>query len=306
MPRPNWQLRLEHGCVFVDDHNSDRVVLQHNVHPGSRPYIHPLRIGGGNACLTEDSPWHHPWQHGVQTCFVGVNGCDFWTYPGTKPGQALGTVETDASRIIADDPHRWEVDARWRHADGGVVFFDRQQWTLRPGADADRADGTEQLLLDLEWTMQAVTDVEIAQHAYGGLFIRMPFRATTGAAVLSSEGNRDDDTEQQQASWVALSMPVEVSTGNPGGEAVHAGIVVFDHPSNHGHPSHWRVDTQRGINPSPCIPAPVQLAAGEAMTLRYRMLLHFGEVAAAGDGSGTTLTSDRVQQLRQSFAREEA
>ena len=306
-PLPDWQIRSEHGCVFVDDRDVGRVVLQHNVHPGTRPYIHPLRIGQGSACLSEDSPWHHPWQHGVQTCFVGVNGCDFWTYPGTKPGQALGTVETDASRIIADDPHRWGVDSRWRHADGGVVFFDHQEWTLRPGADAGCADGPEQMLLDLQWTMQALTEVEIAQHAYGGLFIRMPYRAATGAAVLSSEGRRDDDTEQQRASWVAVSMPVDVATGGTlggtrggaGGEAVRAGIVVLDHPSNRGHPSHWRVDKQRGGNPSPCIAAPVQLAAGEAMSLRYRMLLHFGEVGVGG------LDPDRVQQLWQSFASEE-
>lgn len=301
MPFPDWQLRLEHGCVFVDDHDAGRVVLQHNVHLGSRPYIHPLRIGGGSACLTEDSPWHHPWQHGVQTCFVGVNGCDFWTYPGTKPGQTLGTIETDASRIITRDPHRWGVDARWRHANGGVMLFDRQEWTLCPGADADRADGPEQMLLDLVWTLQAMMDVEIAQHAYGGLFIRMPFRAMTGASVLSSEGKRDDDTEQQQASWLAFSMPVEVARG----EAVCAGMVVFDHPTNDGHPSHWRVDQQRGINPSPCIAAPLQLATGEAMTLRYRVLLHFGEVVTAGDGSGTTINSDRVQQLWQSYATDE-
>lgn len=292
---PDWQLRIEHGCVFVDDLDVGRVVLQHNVSPGTRPYIHPLRIGQGSACLTEDSPWHHPWQHGVQTCFVGVNGCDFWTYPGTKPNQPLGTVESDASRIISDTVARWQVDSRWRHADGSVVFFDRQEWALRPGADANRTDGPEQMLLDLQWTMQAVTDVEIAQHAYGGLFIRMPFRTATRASVVSSEGRRDDDTEQQRASWVALSVPVDVA----GDDTVRVGIVVFDHPSNRSHPSHWRVDKQRGINPSPCIAAPVRLAQGEAMTLRYRMLLHFGQVGVG------RIDANRVEQLWQSFATEE-
>src|SRR5688500_12289381 len=33
----------------------------------ARPYLHPVRDGGGNVVLTEDKPADHPWQHGIFT-----------------------------------------------------------------------------------------------------------------------------------------------------------------------------------------------------------------------------------------------
>lgn len=59
-----WEMRVTNNTLFIDDLALGRVVLQHNAHPGLRPYIHPLRIGKDRLCLTEDSPgttlatWH--------------------------------------------------------------------------------------------------------------------------------------------------------------------------------------------------------------------------------------------------------
>ena len=87
----------------------------------------------------------------------------------------------------------------------------------------------ENLFLDLNWLLQAFPVIRIEQHAYGGLFIRMPFRRDYGASVLNSARQQDDDTEQQAAKWVNLHMPIENS---PDG----GGIVILDHPTNPGHP----------------------------------------------------------------------
>ena len=69
-----WRLRTNNNCLFVDNISHGKIILQHNARPNLRPYIHPLKLADGSVCLTEDSPWHHPWQHGVQTGFHGVNG----------------------------------------------------------------------------------------------------------------------------------------------------------------------------------------------------------------------------------------
>ena len=260
-----WHLRSTNNVLFVDDVSLGKVVLQHNARPGLRPYIHPLRIGDGTLCLTEDSPWHHPWQHGIQTGFHGVNGCDFWLDPGQHPTLVIGTIEPGPPRILSEEPSCWIIEALWRHADGSLLLVERQRWSLSQ-ADALR-------FLDLDWTLQAIPDVQIAQHAYGGLFIRMPFRRDYGADVLNAAGLRDDDTEQQAAAWVDLHMPLENSE-------IGAGITVCDHPDNPGHPVKWRVDGQRGINPAPCIPHPIELSAGATMRHRYRLVLHSGPLPA--------------------------
>ena len=101
----------------------------------------------------------------------------------------------------------------------------------------------------------------------------MPYRSDYGATVLNSFGMEDDDTEQQAAAWVDLYMPIEKSESG-------AGITVCDHPDNPGHPSKWRVDGQRGINPSPCIPQSIDLPAGSAMRHCYRMILRTGPLPA--------------------------
>lgn len=267
-----WQVRTGNDCLFVDDADRGGVILQHNLRPGAGCYIHPLRLDG--VCLTEDSPWHHPHQHGIQTRFVGINGSDFWHWPGQRPGQTLGRIDPGAPRVLAGTGSpRWALEALWRQADGSQALAERQEWSLAA------ADGL--LLLDLDWTLRAIPAVTFAPYPYGGLYVRMPFRAHLGAAVVTSAGRRDAEAEQQAATWVDLQMPLEHGGSRTGAEPVSAGIAVCDHPANPGHPACWRVDGQRGINPAPTIAGAIELAAGAALRLRYRLIAHRGPLPAA-------------------------
>ena len=266
-----WHLRAENACLFIDDAEQRSVILQHNVRPGVGAYIHPLRLDG--VCLTEDSPWHHPHQHGIQTRFVGIDGSDFWHYPGQRPGQALGRIDPRPPRVAGTAPPRWTIEALWQHADGRQVLAERQEWSLRG------ADGL--LLLDLDWTLQAIPALTFAPYPYGGLYVRMPFRFHLGADVITSAGHRDAAAEQQPATWVDVRMPLEHGASRTGADPISAGIAVCDHPANPGHPACWRVDGLRGINPAPTIAGAIELAAGAALRLRYRLIAHRGALAAA-------------------------
>lgn len=277
--RTRWNLRTINNCLFIDDVSLDKVVLQHNARPGLRPYIHPLRIGNGTVCLTEDSPWHHPWQHGIQTGFHGVNGCDFWFDPGQHPNKVIGLIEPSSLVIAGTEPPSWTIEALWRHADGSELLKERQRWSLTENASL--------LFLDLDWKLQAIPDVRIDRHDYGGLFIRMPFRRGIGATVLNDRGQRNDATEQQSAAWVDLYMLMENS-------GIGAGITVCDHPGNPNYPAHWRVDHQRGINPAPCIPEAIELPAGASLCHRYRLILHSGPLAI-----------EQIERLWRSYTEEE-
>ena len=268
----HWQPRVEHGCLFIDDAEFGGAMLQHHARPGIGSYIHPLRIGPRHLCLTEDSPWHHPHQHGIQTRFVGINGSDFWHFPGQRPGKAVGRINPGLPRITGTEPPRWVIEALWQHADGRHVLADRQEWQL------GRAGGV--LVLDLDWTLRAIPDTRIEPYLYGGLYVRMPYRSHLGAQVVTSAGNKDGAAEQQPAAWVDVHMPIDQAR-RPGDPPASAGIAVFDHPANPGHPAHWRVDGQRGINPAPSIAGAIDLAAGSALRLRYRLLVHEGPLSEA-------------------------
>ena len=254
-----WNMRVDNNCLFIDDLSISKVVLQHNARPGLRPYIHPLRLKDGRSCLTEDSPWHHPWQHGISTGFHGVNNCDFWLDPGQHPSMIIGKIEPKTPQILHKDKPVWCIETIWRHADGSELLAEEQIWALK--------EHNDYLYLDLAWTLRAIPEIHIVHGEYGGLFIRMPFRSSTDATVLSSKGLKDSAAEQQTAKWLSLHMPLENS--ETGG-----GITVLDHPNNPQHPTKWRVDHQRGINPSPCISSAIDLAPGEFLRYRYRLILH--------------------------------
>ncbi len=287
---PRWSLRVERSSLFVDDLAIDRVVLQHNARPGHMPYIHPLRIGDGRACLTEDSPWHHPHQHGIQLTFARVNGCDFWVQAGQRPNHEVGLIEPSTPRIVSTEPPAWTIETIWKHADGSHLLAGRQTWSWISTGELQ--------LLDLDWTLLSLTDVNIEKHAYGGLFVRMPFRISVGAIAFNSAGQRDGDTEQQAATWVDLHMPLEYPYQRPDGSidnrVIHGGIAVLDHPGNPGHPVRWRVDYQRGINPSPGSVRDIDLPAGSALRLRYRLVLH-----------SDPLPAERIDELWAAYAQED-
>ena len=246
----HWQPRVEHGCLFIDDAEFGGAMLQHHARPGIGSYIHPLRIGPRHLCLTEDSPWHHPHQHGIQTRFVGINGSDFWHFPGQRPGKPVGRINPGLPRITGTEPPRWVIEALWQHADGRHVLADRQEWQL------GRAGGV--LVLDLDWTLRAIPDARIEPYLYGGLYVRMPYRSHLGAQVVTSAGNKDGDAEQQPAAWVDVHMPIDQAR-RPGDPPASAGIAVFDHPANPAIPRTGGSTASAASIPRPASPAPSTL-----------------------------------------------
>ena len=257
-------MRTTRYGLFIDDLDLGRVVLQQNARPGLRPYIHQLRSPNGQGVMTEDMPYHHPWQHGIETGFHGVNGCEFWEDPGQRADKVIGSIEPSTPRIISTDPPSWIVEAIWQHENGAYLMVEQQTFNIIPSGDL--------LFLDLHWRLMAIPDIHIEQCLYGGFFIRMPWRQNIDSATINSEGQREDKCEQQRARWVDLFMQLDRhETG--------AGIATFDHPNNPGHPAYWRVDGSRGINPAPCIPGAMDIPSGQSIQYRYRMILHDGPLS---------------------------
>jgi hypothetical protein len=222
----------------------------------------------GGGILTENAPSHHPWQHGLYVGLNDVNGAGFWTEGLARGGKSKETDGTFhpaplAPPRLAGCEADWSVECEWRDPSGAPLLAETQQWRL--------ADRGETFTLDLTWSLRGLTDVTFGQYAYGGLFLRMPYRPERGGTVLTSEGLSTAEAEGQRARWVAVSMPIE------GREAEgEAGIAIMDHPGNPVHPTPWRVDSQLGICPSRCIAGPWHLDAGETTTSRYRVLAFAG------------------------------
>ncbi|MFO7833718.1 MAG: DUF6807 family protein, partial [Halohasta sp.] len=76
--------------------------------------------------------------------------------------------------------------------------------------------------------------------------------------------------EGQPSMWLNIGMQVV-------GRENRANIALFDHPENKGYPQKWRVDNQFGVGPAYTRDADWNLAAGEKLVLKHRLLFYTDE-----------------------------
>ncbi|WP_329101787.1 PmoA family protein [Micromonospora sp. NBC_01699] len=266
---PDLTVRVELGSVSVLRAGTETPILTQHVRPDLRPFIHPIVSPTGVGTVTEDAPDHHPWQHGLSVGLNDVNGVGFW-HEGMHPGHV-----NDGSfhpRLVGEptadgNTASWQVLTELRSPAGEPLLDETQAWTL-----TDHGDRYE---LGLVLGLRAVRDLTFGQYAYGGLFLRMPYRPENGATAYNSEGRTGAEAEQQTARWVAVQMPLlDAGPGEPAPV-----VAVMDHPANFRHPAPWRVDNEFGIGPSVSIAGAWQLAEGQEQRFCHNVVV-FGATVA--------------------------
>lgn len=236
-------------------------ILEQHAKPNTRAYIHPIVAPDGKGILTEDTPSHHPWQHGLYVGLNEVNGIGYWMEGlSEKHKDTDGTFHPHPITNITTHQNQatWTVISDWHSPNQDLVLTETQAWSL--------TDHGESYHLDITWSLTANTDLTFGEYAYGGVFLRMPYQQEKGGEALNSEGQTNQDAETKRARWVSVSMPIE-------GRNTWAGIAMLDHPTNPEHPNPWRVDNQLGIVPSRCISGSWSLAQNETVTNCYRLYI---------------------------------
>jgi hypothetical protein len=228
-----------------------------------RPYLHPLTAPDGKGVLTEYSPGHHKHQTGLYIGHTRINGRDYFHHPaeGYFTRKKIEEAKADNNKAT------WAVVYDLNGADKKPVLTETQRWTL--------TDLGDHYLLDLDWKGEAQTEVTIGKYDYGGLFLRMPWKSTTGGKAVNSEGKENGACEGQTARWIDVGMPIE---GRDKDDWAH--IVIMDHKDNAGHPQKWRVDGQLGVGPCRARNGDYQIEVGKPATARYRFLVYTGKLDA--------------------------
>jgi putative membrane-bound dehydrogenase-like protein len=245
------------GTLSVFRAGGTTPILTQNAGAESRPYLHPLVAPDGKGVLTEFSPGHHRHQTGIYWGLTRLNGRDYFHNPGP------GYWRRVSSRALVSEGEevKWMTEYQLLDDTGGPVMLETQLWSLR--------DSGSRYLLELEWTGEALTDLTISEHAYGGLFVRMPWRPGMEGAVVNSNRQRNERANGQRAVWVDIGLQVA-------GRDDLAHLALFDHPLNKGYPLPWRVDGQLGVGPSRAALGDWKIVRGEKASFRHQLLAYTG------------------------------
>lgn len=252
----------------------------------ARPCLYPV-LGPGGRGLTrsldatpgDEHDFDHPHHRSLWVAHGDVNGADNWS---EEPGHGR-TVHREF-RLREEGPvyARFVALARWVTAAGTPLLDETRRVTIyRPAPD-------ERVLLDIDLTLHAaygsIRFGDTKEAALLSVRVAPSMQGDRGGQIENSSGALTEaETWGRPAQWCDYSGDV--------GDGRIAGIAVLDHPSNPRHPTHWHV---RGYglmtaNPfglsdfydDPARDGALDLAPGESLTWRYRIVIHGGR---ASDG----------------------
>ncbi len=267
----------------VFEENENVALVTQNAKEGFRPFLHPILAPDTKVALTEYSPGHHKHQTGLYWGFTRVNGTGAdeetlkkWFYNPDKPEEVKTQIGRDffhnnggshwqkvSARIIIEEGAsvKWQTVYNMLDANQKPILKETQTWTFTQKEDKH--------LLSLEWQGEALEDITINEFAYGGMFLRMPWRKDSKGEAVNAARQRNRFAEGKKAMWVDVGMEIE-------GLEDWGHIAIFDHPENDRFPQTWRVDGQLGIGPVPSGEGDLKIAKGEIKTYLHQVVAYTG------------------------------
>ena len=236
------------------------------------PFFYPVNgpLSGGSVTSMRNGEYPHH-----SSLFFGcdlVNGGNYW-----QEGLERGRIVSVNAEIIKE---------------GGdtVVISDECIWS-RPGAVSPVKDRRKIIItsssatvrqIDVEITMEMLTDVHIRKTNHSLFSARMAadLSVKNGGTMVNAEGAKGEkDTFGKSSPWIDYY--------GKRGEAVE-GLAILQHPSNPWYPSPWFTRDYGFISPTPMYwpenGEETFLKKGEALLLRYRVLVHGGNTTDAKIG----------------------
>lgn len=278
-----------------------------------KPVLYPIRSAGG-AVVTRGYPLDprpgeradHPHHVGHWFNYGEVNGHDFWGHSDATPAAnkpRMGTIVHKAITRAVGGVDRGElgVTADWVVPDGSVLLREETRFVFSGGPGRRAVDRVT------TWTAadKPVTFTDTKEGAFGIRVARAFDHPSKGAEVLvsandvktterrvdasgptgryiGSDGRTGEDVWGTRGPWLGL-------TGVVDGERLT--LAIFDHPSNHGHPTYWHARGyglfaanplgRQGYDPKQD-PVTLTLQPGQSVTFRHRILVQDGHLDATG------------------------
>ena len=263
-----------------------------------KPYMHPLRTASGKV-VTRGYPMQmidgeakdHVHHRGLWFTHGDVNGIDFWANEisqrkpaGTAQKKGAEPVKKGVvvTRKVASVKGGKKSGAlglqfEWQSLEGAALLKENRTITFYSSPD-DR-------VMDFDITMTAVQPVTFNDTKEGTFAIRLATELEekhSGKMVNAEGAVGEKNVWGKRSPWVDYA-------GTLGGEAV--GIAILDHPSNPRHPTYWHSRSYglfaanmfglHDFENDKSKDGKLELAAGQSFRVRYRVIIHSGDAAAA-------------------------
>ena len=245
----------------------------------ARPILYPL-LGPGQVSLVRHWPMRadvageahdHPHHKSLWFAHGDVNGLDFWSEKARIKNLRIGLASTESEEwpgLIAVN--------QWMGTEGVVC---NESATLRFAAMEHTRfiDCRYQLTSEQEVVFGDTKEGTFALRTHPALNLTSTSDGPPPGHAENSEGDRDQAIWGKPARWVAYFGTID---GQP------YGLAILDHPGNLRHPTTWHARDYGLVAANPFglhdfLQRPrgagdFRLKPGEALTLRYRVILFRG------------------------------
>lgn len=230
--------------------------------------FYPVRTPGGTRVI-DFAPDDHKHHRGIFLAWHNMQGSpggDFWGWGEFAPTKDRVIRNRDIRLAQADKKQAvLQIHNEWM-AEEAVVLDEKLTATVREAAHS--------FILDLHYVLTPPRDLTLGQTAFSGFNVKS---RKAKSAYTDPDGPVDrphphylkPETDWPARPWYDYTFELEDGT--------KAGITVIDHRDN-------PATTWHNLQPiamlNPCIVAPgeVKLAAGQPLHLRYRLVIHDGDV----------------------------
>ncbi len=232
------------------------------------PFFFPVN-GPSNGSVTSMRNGNYPHHSSLFFACDFVNGGNYWQ-DILERGQIISLradiLPSDTTKVIIEN------ECIWRRPNAISPIKDLRKITIT-------APSKELFQIDFEITLEMLTDVTIKKTNHSLFSGRMDadLAVTNGGTMINSNGEKGEKgTFGKKSPWIDFY-------GKRGDKI--EGMAIMQHPSNNWYPSPWFTRDYGFFSPTPMYwpenDKETTLKNGEVINLKYRVLVHSGDVIQA-------------------------
>jgi len=233
------------------------------------PYFWPVNGPASGKSITTETSQPYPHHHSLFFGCDRVNGGNYW-----QEANERGQIVSQGPKLIkASGDHVIFTDkCLWRQPGKEPIILDRRRIVITAPTEAVR-------FIDFEITLEALTEILIlkSNHALFSARVVPELSVKSGGTLVNAEGK----TGEKQT-WGVPSPWCDYSGMRDG---ITEGIAILQHPKNRWFPAKWFTRDYGFFSPTPMNwleKGRLEMAEGEMLTLRYRVVIHTNNAKEAG------------------------